>query len=282
MTFLEAAFLGIIQGLSEFLPISSTGHVTVAGKLLNLISAEHPERWTAFLGVIQLGTLAAVLIYFAKDIYQIVNAFLKENLINRKNFKQQSHPSQLGWLIIVGTVPVVIVGLVFKDFIEGAFTKNLFVIAGSLIGLGLILAVAEQTAKLKKDFDKISVKDAILVGIAQVFALIPGSSRSGTTITAGLFLGLKRDAAARFSFLLSIPAVLGSGVFQLIESLVYLDSAMTANLIVATVFSGLSGYLAIDFLLKYLKKHSTYIFVYYRIVLGLIILLLIFTNTIIP
>ncbi len=282
MSVFEAILLGIIQGLSEFLPISSTGHVTVAGKLLNLISNEHPEQWTGFLGIVQLGTLASILIYFAKDIVHIVSTFFKENLIQQKKISQQSQDSRLGWLIIIGTIPVVIVGLAFEDFIESAYTKNLYVIAGGLIGLAILLAVAEKVAKFKKDINEITFKDSLIIGIAQVLALIPGSSRSGTTITAGLFVGLKRDVAARFSFLLSIPAVFGSGVFQLIDSIEYLDSAMALNLIVATIFSAISGYLAIDFLLKFLKKQSTYLFVYYRIAIGLLILILLFTNSIKP
>ncbi len=282
MSVFEAILLGIIQGLSEFLPISSTGHVTVAGKLLNLISSEHPERWTGFLGIVQLGTLASILIYFAKDIAHIVSTFFKENLIQPKKLSKQSQDSRLGWLIIIGTIPVVIVGLAFEDFIEGMYTKNLYVIAGGLIGLAILLAVAEKVAKFKKNMNEITIKDSLIIGIAQVLALIPGSSRSGTTITAGLFVGLKRDVAARFSFLLSIPAVLGSGVFQLFDAIKYLDSAMVLNLIVATIFSAISGYLAIDFLIKFLKKHSTYLFVYYRIAIGLFILLLLFTNSINP
>ena len=282
MSVFEAILLGIIQGLSEFLPISSTGHVTVAGKLLNLISSEHPERWTGFLGIVQLGTLASILIYFAKDIVHIVSTFFKENLIQQKKISQQSQDSRLGWLIIIGTIPVVLVGLAFEDFIEGAYTKNLYVIAGGLIGLAILLAVAEKVAKFKKDINEITIKDSLIIGIAQVLALIPGSSRSGTTITAGLFVGLKRDVAARFSFLLSIPAVFGSGIFQLVDSVEYLDSVIVLNLIVATIFSAISGYLAIDFLLKFLKKHSTYLFVYYRIAIGLLILILLFTNSIKP
>ena len=282
MSVFEAIFLGIIQGLSEFLPISSTGHVTVAGKLLNLISSEHPERWTGFLGIVQLGTLASIFIYFAKDIVHIVSNFFRENLIHPKKISKQSQDSRLGWLIIIGTIPVVIIGLAFEDFIEGMYTKNLYVISGGLIGLAILLAVAEKAAKFKKDINEITIKDSVIIGIAQILALIPGSSRSGTTITAGLFVGLKRDVAARFSFLLSIPAVFGSGIFQLFDSIEYLDSAMVLNLIVATLFSAISGYLAIDFLLKFLKKHSTYLFVYYRIAIGLFILILLFTNSIKP
>jgi undecaprenyl-diphosphatase len=282
LSLFEAILLGIIQGLSEFLPISSTGHVTIAGKLMNLVSENHPESWTSFIAVIQLGTMAAVLVYFAKDIYLIVRDFLKENVLERKKYSQQNLNSRLGWLVIIGTIPVVIIGLAFEDIIEGAITKNLYVIAFSLIGLAILLAIAEKVANFKKDLDHITIKDSIIIGIAQAFALIPGSSRSGTTITGGLFLELKRDVAARFSFLLSIPAVLASGLFELVDSLNYLTADMALNIVVATIVSGISGYIAIDFLLKFLKKHTTFLFVYYRIAAGIFILILLLTNIIKP
>ena len=280
MNLLEALVLGIIQGITEFLPISSTGHLTVAGKLMGLISTENPEHWTAFIAVIQLGTLISILIYFSKDILNIIRDFLKDNLSRRIKFSQQSENSKMGWLIIIGTIPVVIIGLSLKHVIEGEFTKNLYVIACSLILLAIILAIAEKTAKFKKEMKDITVKDSIIIGIAQSFALIPGSSRSGTTITGGLFMGLKRETAARFSFLLSIPAVFASGMLELYESLKYLTPDMTLNIIVATVVSGISGYVAIDFLLKYLKKNSTFLFVYYRIGAGIVILILLLTKII--
>jgi undecaprenyl-diphosphatase len=282
MSVFEAIFLGIVQGLSEFLPISSTGHLTVAGKLLNLISEDNPERWTAFIAVIQLGTLAAIFVYFWKDLLEIVKSFLSDNLIQRKKFTDQEFYSKLGWYIIFGSIPIIIVGLGFKDIIEGAFTKNLYVIAYSLIALGVILAIAEWLGKFKKDLQNINWISAVLIGLAQTLALIPGSSRSGTTITAGLFLGFTRETAARFSFLLSVPAVLGSGVLQFIEVLEFIDYKGFVVLIIATITSAVSGYLAISFLLNYLKKNSLYIFVFYRIILGVIILLLIHFQIIIP
>jgi len=278
----EAILLGIIQGLTEFLPISSTGHLTVAGKLMNLVSADHPEQWTAFIALIQLGTLLAVLIYFWKDIISIIRDFFQDNLIKRVKYSEQTINSKLGWLIIIGTIPVVLIGLAFKDSIEGALTKNLYVIAASLIILALILTLAEKIAKFKKDLENITILDSIIIGFAQALALIPGSSRSGTTITAGLFVGLKRESAARFSFLLSIPAVFASGVLQLYEAMKFIDQSMAVNIIVATIVSGISGYLAIDFLLKYLKKNSTFVFIYYRIALGIFILILLLNNIIQP
>jgi undecaprenyl-diphosphatase len=278
----DAILLGIIQGLSEFLPISSTGHLTVAGKLMNLISEDHPEHWTAFIAVIQLGTMLAVLVYFWKDLIAIVKDFVNDNIIKRVKYSEQTINSKLGWLIVIGTIPVVIIGLTFKDAIEGALTKNLYVIAASLIVLALILALAEKIAKFKKDLENITILDSIIIGTAQALSLIPGSSRSGTTITAGLFVGLNREAAARFSFLLSVPAVLASGLLQLYEAVKFIDQSMAVNIIVATVVSGISGYLAIDFLLKYLKKNTTFLFVYYRIALGIVILILLLNNIIQP
>ncbi|MFC2133514.1 undecaprenyl-diphosphatase UppP [Bacteroidota bacterium] len=275
MNIIEAIFLGIIQGLTEFLPISSTGHVTVAGKLLNLISADSPEKWTAFIAVIQLGTLAAILIYFWHDLWAILTNFLRENIINQKSFSSQSQYSRMGWFIIIGTIPVVIVGLGFKEVIEGSLTKSLNVIGSSLIALALVLALAEKLGKFKKELNELKWYDALIVGIAQTMALIPGSSRSGTTITAGLFLGLKRETAARFSFLLSVPAVLASGLLEFYESLEYINFSDFINLIAATSAAAISGYLTIEFLLRFLRKNTTYVFVVYRILIGVVILLLV-------
>ena len=282
MSLIEAIILGIVQGLTEFLPISSTGHLTLAGKFMGLISAENPEHWTSFIAVIQLGTMLSIFVYFWKDLWGILTEFLQQNLQRRVQYSKQSTNSKLGWMIILGTIPIVVIGLLFKDMIEGALTKNLYVISGSLIVLAIILAGAEKTAKFKKNIEDITVLDSILIGLAQAVALIPGSSRSGTTITGGLFLGLKRDVAARFSFLLSVPAVLASGVLQLIESLKYINYDLTVNLIVATLVSAVSGYLAIDFLLKFLKKNTTFVFIYYRIALGILILVLLYSNIINP
>ncbi len=282
MNLLDAILLGIIQGLSEFLPISSTGHLTVAGKLMNLISEDHPEHWTAFIAVIQLGTMIAVLVYFWKDLVSIIKDFVKDNLITPVKYSEQKINSKLGWLIIIGTVPVVVIGLAFKDAIEGALTKNLYIIAASLVVLALVLALAEKIARFKKDLENITIFDSIIIGTAQALSLIPGSSRSGTTITAGLFVGLKRESAARFSFLLSVPAVFASGVLQLYEAMKFIDHTMSLNIIVATLVSGISGYIAIDFLLKYLKKNTTFLFVYYRIALGIFIFILLLNNIIQP
>lgn len=275
MTFLEAILLGIIQGLTEFLPVSSTGHLTIAGKIMGLVSNNNPEHWTSFIAVIQLGTLLAIIIFFWKDLWGILIDFIRDNLLKPKKFAIQSSNSKMGWLIILGSIPVAIIGLGFKDVIEGAFTKNLYVIATSLIVLAIILALAERIGKFKRDMKDITWKDAIIVGFAQSMALIPGSSRSGTTITAGIFLGLKRETAARFSFLLSVPAILGSGLLEFYSSLEYIQADGMINLLIATVVSAISGYLTIAFLLSFLKKNSTMVFVFYRIAIGIAIFVLI-------
>lgn len=275
MNAFEAIILGIVQGITEFLPISSTGHLTIAGKWMNLISSSNPEHWTAFIAVIQLGTLLAVLIYFRNDLFLIVRDFSSENVFKRKSFKEQTLNSKMGWYLVFATLPVAVIGLGFKDIIEGVFTKNLTVIAFSLIILAVILFIAEKVGKFKRDMNDLKWYDAFVIGIAQAFALIPGSSRSGTTITAGLFLGFKRETAARFSFLMSIPAVAASGLLEFYQSLKDIDSNGLINLIIATIFSAVVGYVSIGFLLRYLKKNTTFLFIIYRIVVGIIILLLI-------
>lgn len=282
MSIIEAIVLGIVQGITEFLPISSTGHVTLAGKIMNLISSENPEKWTSFLAIVQLGTLLAVLIYFRKEIISIIIDFWTNNLSSRRKYSEQSLNSKLGWRIIIGSIPVFTLGLLLKDLIEGPLTKNLYVITGSILFFAVLLAIAEKAASFKKEMKDISIRDSLLIGLAQVFSLVPGSSRSGVTITGGLFTGLKRETAARFSFLLSIPAVFASGLFQLYEALSYLDNSMILSLIIATIFSAISGYLAIDFLLKFLRKHTTFVFIYYRFALGILILILLFSNIIKP
>jgi undecaprenyl-diphosphatase len=282
MNILESIILGIIQGLTEFIPISSTGHLTVAGKLMNLISDVNPERWTTFIAVIQLGTLLAVLFYFWKDLISILIDFVNDNIFERKSFSAQSQNSKMGWYLVISTIPVVIIGLGFKDLIEGELTKNLYVISGSLILLAIILAVAEKSGKFNRYMNDIKWYDALIIGIAQSLALIPGSSRSGTTITAAIFLGFNRETAARFSFLMSIPAVAASGLLQFYQALEYIDSNGLIILIVATCISAIFGYLSIEFLLRYLRKKSTLLFIVYRIVIGIFILIMIYNGVIKP
>ncbi|MEI6089984.1 MAG: undecaprenyl-diphosphatase UppP [bacterium] len=272
MTIIQAILLGIIQGITEFIPISSTAHLTLVGSLLGVIDFTHPERWTAFIATIQLGSLLAVFAYFRHEIISIPKAFFKENF-KRIPFKKQSVDSRLGWLIIFGSIPIGIIGIVLKDFIEGSFTKELNVIGISLIALALVLLLAEKTAKFKKDLSQIKVLDAIIIGFSQCLALIPGASRSGTTLTGAMFCGINRSDAAKFSFLLSIPAILASGLLSFYESTAFITSADLVNLSVATLFAGISGYWAISFLIKFLKTKTTMVFIIYRICLGVIVLI---------
>lgn len=272
MTILQAIILGIVQGLTEFLPVSSSAHLTLVGKAMGLISPEHPEAWTAFIAVIQLGTLLAVLVYFARDIIQIATAFFRDNLTARKAWQEQSHESKMGWFVIIGTLPIVTIGLILKKVIESNLTKDVTLIAWTLIVLAFVLLLAERIGKQVRGFDAITWRDALIIGFAQTLALFPGASRSGTTITAGLFTGLKRDVAARFSFLLSIPAVFASGLLQLKQAIGFMDTQNLTTLVVATVVSAISGYAAIALLLRYLQTHSTAVFVVYRVALGVALL----------
>ncbi|NTW50192.1 MAG: undecaprenyl-diphosphate phosphatase [Chlorobiales bacterium] len=278
MTLFQAIVLGIIQGLTEFLPISSTAHLRIIPAFLGW-----QDPGAAFTAIIQIGTLAAVLIYFYKDIFHISQGTLK-GLINRDPFGSQE--SKMGWMIAVGTVPIVVLGLLFKKEIETSL-RSLYVISASLILLALVLMLAEYFVALRekqgrkqKGLNDLGWTEALLVGFAQSLALIPGSSRSGTTITGGLFLEMNRETAARFSFLLSLPAVFAAGVFQFIKVLPELRNSESELLYiaVATVVSGVVGYASIAFLLEYLKKHTTYLFIIYRIVLGLILLGLLFSG----
>ena len=280
MSILDAIILGLIQGLTEFIPVSSTAHLTLAGKWMNLIDPQHPDQWTAFIAVIQLGTLIAVVLYFWTDIIKIIIGFVSSNLVKltgRAVGEAEQEQAKLGWLIIIGTLPVAIIGLLFRHQIEGMLTKDLRIIAGSLIGLAILLTIAELVGTQRRDMKQLRMFDAILVGAAQVLALIPGSSRSGSTITGGLFSGLKRETAARFSFLLSIPAVAASGLLELPKALQSINAGWAA-IAVATAVSGISGYLSIAFLLRYLQRHTTYLFVGYRLALGLLLIWLLFSG----
>ena len=294
MNFLQAIILGIVQGLTEFIPISSTAHLVFASRLTNLYEG-NPEQITATIAVLQLGTLLAVLVYFASDILSITAAFVRDhwNLITRRRNVRfsgthgvrpiwLSEEAWLGWLIILGSIPIGIIGLLFKDLIEGAATKNLWVIAIMLISIAVLLAFAELVGKRRKEITDFGLLDAIVVGFAQVLALIPGASRSGSTIMGGLFVGQKREAAARFSFLLSIPAITASGLLELKEAWSLLPPESFTPLLVGTIISGIVGYLSIWFLIAFLRKRSTAIFIGYRIVLGVIILVLLWQGAISP
>ena len=284
MSIWYAILLGIIQGLTEFIPISSTAHLTITGKLLGLINPDHPDDWTAFIAVLQLGTLIAVLIYFRTDIVKIISGFIKTHFSyfnkQRVSATDKFH-SLLGWMVIIGTIPAAIVGLLFRHQIEGVFTKDLRVIAGALIILALLLAVAEVVAKHSRTMSQLKISDSIIMGISQVFALIPGCSRSGSTITGGLFAGLTRETAARFSFLMSIPAITASGLLEL-PKMLHSTHFGIPSLVIATIFAGVSGYASIAFLLRFLQHNSNLPFIIYRIILGLMIIGLLTTGRLLP
>ena len=281
MTIIQAIVLGLVQGLTEFIPVSSTAHLVFAARIVNLYGGVdktlQAQQTTATIAVIQLGTLLAVLIYFARDIVDILTAFIRDHLALLSKRAKSDRPrlskdAWLGWLVIIGSIPVGIIGLLFKKQIEGTFTKNLWVIATMMIAVGMLLLIAELVGKREHGMDQLGVKDALAVGSAQVLALIPGSSRSGSTIMGGLFAGQTRETAARFSFLLSIPAIAASGLLELKEAVTKLPAGSYGALAVATVVSGAVGYASIWFLLRYLRTHSTGIFIFYRVVIGGLIL----------
>ena len=284
MSFWQAIILGIVQGLTEFIPISSTAHLVFASRWTNIYDG-NPQQITATMAVIQLGTLAAVFVYFARDIWGIGTAFIRDhwNLVfnrSRAHFSGTdgvrpiwlSHESWLGWLIIVGSIPIGVVGLLFKDFIEGEGTKNLWTIATMLIAVGIMLAIAEVLGSQRKNMRHLRMWDAIVVGFSQVLSLMPGASRSGSTIMGGLFAGQTRETAARFSFLLSIHAIGASGLLELREAIHILPAENFYPLAVGTIVACITGYLCIWFLLAFLRKNSTAVFIVYRVVLGLVIL----------
>ena len=284
MSILQAIILGLIQGLTEFIPVSSTAHLTLAGKAMHLIDPQHPDQWTAFMAVIQLGTLIAVILYFWTDIIKIIVGFVTASLAKltgRVANESEAEYAKLGWLIIIGTLPVAIVGLLFRYQIEGVLTKDLRIIACSMIGIAVLLTIAELVGKQLRDMQNLRIPDAVVVGVAQVLALVPGSSRSGSTIMGGLFSGLKRETAARFSFLLSIPAVAASGLLELPKALHSINTGWV-EIAIATIVAGVSGYLSIAFLLRYLQRHTTYVFVGYRIALGVVLIWLLVSGRVLP
>jgi undecaprenyl-diphosphatase len=265
---LEAIVLGIVQGVTEFLPVSSTAHLRIVPAFFGW-----GDPGAAFTAVTQLGTMAAVLLYFRHDLRRIASAWSRSL---RDATARSELDARLGWYILIGTIPISIFGFLFRDQIETG-ARDLYVIGTALIALGLLLLLAERVGKRDRDIEHIRTKDGLAIGFAQALALVPGVSRSGATITAGLFMGLDRPAAARFSFLLSVPAVVLSGVFQLgeiVSGQAEGEGTGFVALAVATLLAFASGYAAIAFLLRYLATHSTVVFVAYRVVLGTVVLAL--------
>ncbi|MFG2109489.1 undecaprenyl-diphosphate phosphatase [Micromonospora chersina] len=275
MTWVEAIVLGIVQGLTEFLPVSSSGHLRITSAIFF-----GRDAGASFTAVTQLGTEAAVLIYFFKDIWRIVRTWCL-GLVDRS--VRSSLDYRMGWYVIVGTIPIGIFGLLFKDQIRTA-GRNLWLISFTLIFFGLVLAFAEYWGRQTRTLENFRMRDGVIMGFAQAMALIPGVSRSGGTLTAGLLLNLTRETAARYSFLLAIPAVVISGVFSIPD--VFEPSAAgtaapsVAQMVVATVIAFAIGYAAIAWLLRYVAHHTLYLFVLYRVALGSLVLCLLLTGTI--
>jgi len=272
LDFLQAVVLGLIQGLTEFLPISSSAHLRILPEWFGW-----GDPGAAFTAVIQIGTELAVLLYFRHDIWRIGTTWFKS--IYRPEFRGHID-ARMGWYVIIGSVPIVVLGVLLKDVIERDF-RNLWIIATTLIVMGLVLGVADRLGKQDRDLKQVGMKHAVLLGVAQSLALIPGVSRSGATISMGLFLGLKREAATRFAFLLAIPAVVGAGLFELKDVPNGDNNYGWGPTIVATIVSFLVGYVAIAWLLKYISTHSYTPFVIYRVSLGVLTLVLLWTGVLV-
>jgi undecaprenyl-diphosphatase len=253
-----------VQGLTEFLPISSSGHLRIVPAFLGW-----DDPGAGFTAVIQLGTMAAVLLYFRHDLWRIARAWQRSL---RDRTARSDPDARMGWYIVIGTIPICVFGLAFSDQIESG-ARDLYLIGCTLIAFGLLLLAAEKLSEHRREMDEATWRDGLAIGFAQALALVPGVSRSGATITAGLFLGFERAAAARFSFLLSVPAVVLSGLFEMRK--VGEEGASLAPTLVATLLAFVSGYLAIAFLLRFLVSHTTYVFVAYRLALGALVLALV-------
>ncbi|HSV67370.1 MAG TPA: undecaprenyl-diphosphate phosphatase [Mycobacteriales bacterium] len=261
MNLFQAAVLGVVQGLTEFLPVSSTAHLRIVPAL-----AGWPDPGAAFTAVVQLGTMLALVVYFWREIVHITVAWTRGlwDASTRRTLEYR-----MGWYVIFATIPIGALGLAFKDQIETG-ARNLWLISVALIVLGLVLLLAEKVGAHKREEEEITFRDGLVVGLAQAAALVPGVSRSGATITAGLFVGLKREAAARFSFLLSIPAVVLSGLFELRKIGDPAGPSLTATML-ATALAFVVGLASIHWLLRYLGRHSTGVFVGYRVAVGLLL-----------
>ena len=259
MDLFKAVFLGLLQGLTEFLPISSSAHLRIFPEMLGWA-----DPGAAFTAVVQIGTELAVLLYFWRDIWRIGSTWVRSLFVRELRAEQDA---RMGWFIIVGSLPIVLLGIAFKDVIEQDF-RNLWVIGTMLILFGVILGISEKVGRKTQSIERLTMRDAVLLGLAQSAALLPGVSRSGSTISMGLFLGYEREAATRYAFLLAIPAVIGAGVFELPEIPGGHFEYGVVPTIVATVVAFVVGYAAIAWLLRYVSTHSYAPFIIYRIALG--------------
>jgi len=258
LNILQAAVLGLVQGITEFLPISSTAHLRLVPALLSW-----PDGGAAFAAVIQLGTLLAVVGFFLRDLGRMLAAAVRPET-------RRSLDGRMLLYIVAGTVPIGVAGLLAQHAIEGPL-RSLVVIASSLVVVGIVMGVVEKTARFERTFESFTLRDALIVGLAQALALVPGTSRSGITLVAAMILGFRRDAAARFSFLLSIPAIAAAGVFEL-PKLLSDREVGTFALVTGLLVAAVSGYLSVAWLLRFLRTRTTYAFVVYRVILGLFLL----------
>ena len=273
MSWTQVIVLAVLQGLTEFLPVSSSGHLAIASRVFFA-----DDAGASFTAVIQIGTELAVLLYFARDIGRILKAWFNGLFVTA----HRNLDYWMGWYVIIGTIPIGVLGLVFKDEIRTG-ARNLWVIATALIVFSVVIAAAEYFGRQTRHAEALNWRDSVVVGLAQCLALIPGVSRSGATISAGLFLGLDRELAARFGFLLAIPAVFASGLFSLPDAFHPVAEGMSASgaqLLVATLIAFVIGFLAVAWFLRFLVRHSMYWFVGYRVIIGVVVLALLSTGVV--
>ena len=264
MDYIQAVVLGIVEGLTEFLPVSSTGHLTVAEKLLGLDVAD--PAVTAYTAVIQMGAILAVIVYFWTDIFRIASAWCT-GLVKPELRGTRDH--RMGWYVIIGSVPIGIVGLLGKDVVTGPL-RSLWVVAAALILWSAVMILAERRGRQQRGEKDLTMRDAVVVGVLQCVALVPGVSRSGATISTGLLLGLDRVAATRLSFFLSIPALLAAGLYELPDALA--GDISVGQTVVGTVVSFVVAYASVAWLLKFVAGNSIGRFVPYRVALGVVLL----------
>ena len=271
MNYFDAVVLGIVEGLTEFLPVSSTGHLTITEKILGLDVAAHDV--TGFTAVIQMGAILAVIVYFARDIWRIASGWCV-GLVKAEYRGTFDH--RMGWYVIVGSIPIGIVGFALKGYITGGL-RSLWVVAAALIAWSAVMLYAERQGRQHRGERELGMRDAIVVGLVQCVALVPGVSRSGATISAGLLRGLDRVAATRLSFFLSIPALLAAGLFELKDALG--GDIVVGQIVVGTAVSFVVAYASVAWLLRFVAHHSIGKFVPYRVALGLVLLGLLATGT---
>lgn len=273
MSWGQVVVLSVVQGLTEFLPVSSSGHLNIVSRIF--FSADAGASFTA---VSQLGTEAAVLVYFARDIVRILRAWFNGLFV--KSHRDADY--RLGWYVIIGTIPICVLGLLFKEVIRSE-VRNLWVVATAMVVFSAVIALAEYVGRRNRDIEQLNWRDAIVVGSAQCLALVPGVSRSGSTISAGLFLGLERELAARFGFLLAIPAVFASGLFSLPDAFKPVTEGMSATgpqLLVSILIAFVIGLAAVTWFLRFLVRHNMFWFVGYRVIVGSVVLILLATGTV--